>query len=199
MRYPKNDYNQKPPLEHKSVKRSGRKRSYFLVAAAVAVFFMVSTFALMFLSEQGTDTLYAAYYSTNDLPFIIQRDESNTTLEQGVLAFQNRNYSEALAYFESYEVSNPETDVALYLYKGATYLELNNFDKAIEEFELAIDSNSIDATKGFWFKALTYLKAGDEVRAKYVLTDISQHVWYFNHDKSERIAKETRIIYPIPT
>lgn len=169
--------------------RSKRRRIVFIAAAAVVIF-LVSAIGLLFQTEQGTEKLFAQYYSTDDLPSVIRRGTANTLLEQGAVAFQNENYSDALAYFEEYDASTETPDMALYLYKGATLMELSNYYAAIQEFELAIDSESIDATKGFWFKAMAYLKSGDVANAKYVLTDISSHVWYYNHEKSKELLKK---------
>lgn len=169
--------------------RSKRRRIIFIAAAAVAIF-LISAIGLVFQTEPGTDQLYAQYYTTNDLPSVIQRGTSNTFLAKGAVAFQNDDFSKALAYFEEYEATTEEPDIALYLYKGATLMELSNYFAAIEEFELAIDSDSIDATKGFWFKAMVYLKSGDTANAKYVLTDIARHVWYYNHDKAKELLEK---------
>ena len=160
-----------------------------LVTAIAGVLFLVSAIGLIFQSEQGTEQLYAQYYSTNDLPSVIRQGTSNTLLEKGAIAFQNGNLSDAMALFENYEASTTEPEVALYLYKGATFMEQNQYFKAIEEFELVIDSGSIDATKGFWFKAMAYLKSGDEKNATHILTDIANHIWYFNHDKANKLLK----------
>ena len=177
-------------LERRVPKLRSKRRRFILVAAAAVIIFLVSAIGLLFPSEQGTDKLFAQYYSEEDLPSVIRRGNDNTLLEQGAVAFQNEEFADALAYFKEYEASTEEPDMALYLYKGATLMELSNYYGAIEEFELAIDSESIDATKGFWFKAMAYLKSGDVANAKYVLKDISGHVWYYNHDKAKELLKK---------
>ena len=177
-------------LERRVPQLRSKRRRLILMAGAAAALFIVSAIGLIFQGEQGTEQLYAQYYSTNDLPSVIRRGTSNTLLEKGALAFQNSNYSDAMTFFENYEATTTEPEVALYLYKGATYMEQNQFYKAIQEFELAIDSESIDATKGFWFKAMAYLKAGDEQKARNILTDIANHVWYFNNDKAKELLKD---------
>ncbi|MEM7086273.1 MAG: hypothetical protein AAF489_08835 [Bacteroidota bacterium] len=176
--------------ERRVPKFRSKKRRIIFAAAAAVVIFLISAIGLIFKTEPGTEKLYAQYYSTNDLPSVIQRGTSNSLLKQGAVAFQNENFSDALAYFEQYDASTEEPDMALYLYKGATLLELGNYYGAIQEFELAIDSQSIDASKGFWFKAMAYLKSGDVSNAKYVLSDIASHVWYYNHDKAKELLKK---------
>jgi len=177
-------------LERRVPKLRSKRRRIIFAAVAAVIIFLVSAIGLLFPSNQGAEKLYAEYYTTNDLPSVIRRGTSNTLLEKGAVAFQNENFADALAYFAEYDASTEKPDMALYLYKGATLLELSNYYAAIQEFELAIDSESIDATKGFWFKAMAYLKSGDVDNAKYVLTDIAQHVWYYNHDKAKELLKK---------
>lgn len=167
-----------------------KRRRLILVGAAAAVLFAVSTIGLLFPTNQGMEQLYAKYYTTNDLPSVIQRDASSSLLESGVLAFQNGDYADAMAYFENYEASTTEPDVAVYLYKGVTYMEQDQFFKAIEQFELVIDSGSMDASKGFWFKAMAYLKAGDQRNASHVLEDIANHIWYYKHEQAKEILEK---------
>jgi len=177
-------------LERRVPKLRSKRRRIIFIAAAAVIIFLVSAIGMIFQTEPDAEQLYAQYYTTDDLPSIIQRGTSNTLLEKGALAFQNENFPEALAYFNEYEASTEKPVTAAHLYKGATLMELRNYFAAIEEFELAIDSESIDATKGFWFKAMTYLKAGDESNAKYILTNIAEHVWYYNHDKAKELLEK---------
>jgi len=177
-------------LERRVPKLRSKRRRIIFAAVAAVVIFLVSAIGMLFQSDQGTEKLFAQYYSTNDLPSVIRRGTSNTLLEKGAVAFQNENFADALAYFEEYDASTEKPDMALYLYKGATLMELSNYYAAIQEFELAIDSESIDATKGFWFKAMAHLKSGDVANAKYVLTDITKHVWYYNHTKAKELIKK---------
>ena len=55
---------------------------------------------------------------------------------------------------------------------------------------LVLDFGTIDATKGFWFKAMTYLKAGDQKNATHILIDIANHVGYFNHEKAKELLND---------
>ncbi len=174
-------------LERRVPQLRRKRRRLILVAAAAAVLFAVSAIGLIFQGEEGTEKLFAQYYSTNDLPSVITRDAASTYLETGVLAFQNGDYADALAYFDNYEASTAEPDVALYLYRGVTYMEQEQYFKAIEAFEAVIDSGSLDASKGFWFKAMAYLKAGDENNATHTLEDIANHIWYFKHEEAKEL------------
>ncbi|MEM7185013.1 MAG: hypothetical protein AAF466_00035 [Bacteroidota bacterium] len=177
-------------LERRVPQLRRKRRRLVLVSVAASVLFLVSAIGLLFQSEPGTDKLYAQYYSTADLPSVIRRDDNSSLLESGVVAFQNGDLADAMAYFENYEASTEEPDVAVFLYKGATYMEQEQFFKAIEAFEVVIDSGSIDASKGFWFKAMAYLKAGDKNNAIHILEDIANHIWYFKHDQAKELLEK---------
>jgi len=169
--------------------RSKRRRVAF-IAAAAAVIFLVSAIGLLYQAEAGPDQLFASYYTANDLPSVISRGTSNALLERGAAAFYDQDYANALAYFEQYEASTEEPEIALHLYKGVALMQLDRYYAAIQEFEIAIDSDSVDATKGFWFKAMAHLKSGDVANAKYVLKDIASHVWYYNHEKAKELLEK---------
>jgi len=169
--------------------RTKRRRVAFIAAAAAAIF-VVSAIGLLFQAETGPDQLFATYYTANDLPFVITRGTSNALLERGATAFYDQEYTNALGYFEQYEASTEEPEIALHLYKGVALMQLERYYAAIEEFEIVIDSDSVDATKGFWFKAMAYLKSGDVTNAEYVLKDIASHVWYYNHEKAKELLEK---------
>jgi len=172
---------------YKEHKVNAKRKKYLLVAATIALL-IVSSIGLFFMNElKGFDKLYAQYYTSRDLPSIIKRGEQSSSLEKGVLAFKADSLSKAMEYFNSYKNTQPKEEVAVYLYTGATQLKLNNIQKAIEQFDIVINSNSLDASKGMWFKALTYLKAKDKTKAKAVLIEISKNPSYFNHNKAKEI------------
>ena len=57
---------------------------------------------------------------------------------------------------------------------------------AIETFNQLIESKLLDASKGYWYKALAYVKAGDKEQAKALLEKITSDSLY-NHQKAEEL------------
>jgi tetratricopeptide (TPR) repeat protein len=165
------------------------KRNYFLVAAAVAAL-IITTAGIIFFNQNNTKDLYAEYYSNSDLPSLIKRSSSNDKLATGVITFKNLNFSEAILNFEAYKNSTTEINPAVYLYEGVSYFQLDKYDAALEEFNKMIASNSLDSSKGLWFKMLTYLKMGDKKMANVVLNEILKDPSNFNYSRALELKKE---------
>lgn len=60
------------------------------------------------------------------------------------------------------ENSNP----LLFIYSGMAQAELGKLDEAIDQFDLLENSNSLDASRAYWYKALVYLDNDAVQKAK---------------------------------
>ena len=86
--------------------------------------------------------------------------------------------------------SNFNPNVVLYL--GVSNLELNNYDKALLNFEKLIQSNSIDKSKGYWYKTLTYLKMDDRNLAIKELKIIVENPSNYNYNKAKELLEKLK-------
>jgi len=178
--------------EHKLESKGAHQRRRYLLVAATVALLIVSSIGFFFLKDPGPEKLFAQYYTNDDLPSVITRDDGLTLFENGVLAFQDANFQEALEYFEQYENETGSKEVSLSLYRGATYLELNNSEAAIQEFDQVIASNSLDRSKGLWFKAMAYLKSKDETKAIEMLIEITEDASNFNAEEAMDILAKLK-------
>jgi hypothetical protein len=151
-----------------------------LVAASVALFFVFNIFTR---STSSLD-LYNEYSDKGDLPSLVIRGESSSNLSKAQQLFENNNYENALTIFES-ALNNSEDKATLYLYKGISETELEEFAEAEKTFNELINSDLLDASKGYWYKALLFLKMDEEENAKAVLRTIVDNKFY-----KFRMAKE---------
>ncbi|MCH9661213.1 MAG: hypothetical protein K0U54_09910, partial [Bacteroidetes bacterium] len=108
----------------------------------------------------------------------------------GVLAFQKEEYPEALQHFEVYKSKGLHLNDAVYLYSGMSHIALGDFESGHSDFDILIASNSLDASKGLWFKALAYLKANDTHKAKQMLLEILSDSSNFNTTKAQELFEE---------
>ncbi len=173
--------------EEQTVASKRKGRSNMLMVAASVVIFLFASLGYWFLGNPSTDSLYVDYYSQEDLPSIVKRGDDSSSLEKGALAFQDGNHEEAVAYFESYKEAGGDLDPSVFLYLGVAYSKIENIEKSIENFDAIITSNSLDASKGLWFKALAYLKAGQSENAKTILEEIVSNPSHFNSNKAKEL------------
>ncbi len=180
---------QKAEQDYNNLKKPTKNKNYLLVAATIALL-LISTVGYNFFGKQNPEKLYTQYYTTSDLPSVINRDEDASMFEVGVLAFNKNEYASALSSFENYiETENP-IDYSVFLYSGIAHLEMNELENAIADFDRVTLSNSIDSSKGRWFKALAYLKVKETEKAKNVLTEIVKSSSNFNYNKAKELLEE---------
>jgi len=174
--------------EYKETHLKSRKKKYLLVAASIA-FFLISSIGYFFLNQNNTEKLFAQYYSVSDLPSVIKRANNQDQLIEGVLKFKALDYKEAIKLFDSYKNTDNDLNPSVYLYSGIVNMELKQYDKAILEFDKIILSNSIDNSKGLWFKALLYLKKRDKVNAKITLEKIVENSSNFKFKEAKELLE----------
>lgn len=164
-----------------------KRKNYLLIAASIAIF-MVSSISFLMFNNTSTDELYASYYNETDIPSILKRNANNSKLNQGVIAFKNKNYKEATNLFNSYIKTDSSTiNTSVYIYSGLSYLQQNNFEQAEQEFNKIINSNALDNIKGLWFKGLLFLKKGDKAKAKLIFEEIGKNPNGFKSKEAKEI------------
>ncbi|MGK0386484.1 MAG: tetratricopeptide (TPR) repeat protein [Patiriisocius sp.] len=155
----------------------------FAAAAILVLFFTVNLFL-----DTNTGDLYANYYNNQDVPSMIKRDADSTLLTRGVTAFHATNFEEAVILFEQYEVENTIDDTAFYILKGTAYSKIGDITNALVSYDKFIAYQSLDSSKGLWFKALAYLKEGKTKEAKITLSSIGKND--FNFKEAQELIKE---------
>ncbi len=166
------------------------RRKNLMVAAILIGALLLSGIGYWYTSQATPQELYASYYSTNDLPSVIQRGDKDSKLAKGAVAFQENNFELALNYFSEYIESTSELDPFVYIYIGVINMEQGNIASANMALDNAIDSNTLDSSRGLWFKALTYLKAGDTENAGLFLKKLVESTTNFNYSKAKDLLEK---------
>ncbi|WP_299884851.1 hypothetical protein [uncultured Lacinutrix sp.] len=124
------------------------------IAASIAILITVSLFVF---KENSLNELYTQYIHLNEIPSLVTRGkDSNKLLENAQLLFEDQKYQKAVETFIKYHRKEDSIEPLSYIYMGVAYLELNEFDKALKQFEEL--SNTLQAKKINWYKAMTFLK-----------------------------------------
>lgn len=131
------------------------------------------------------------YNGWSELPSLIERGESeNEYLVKGEEAFLNKEYAIAKQQFENVASEGANFNANTSLYLGISYLELNEYKSALLTFDKLINSESLDASKGHWYKGLTYLKMNKKDDAKEQFEILAKHKGYYNHETAKSILKQ---------
>ncbi|PKP31765.1 MAG: hypothetical protein CVU00_12405 [Bacteroidetes bacterium HGW-Bacteroidetes-17] len=156
---------------HKEVAPStGRKRSinfgrYTLIAASLLVLVSLSIFLIMNGSGSSKgEHIFIKYYEKYAPDYTTRAYELSAYESKFAEAYKNyksNEYGLAKPVFESLIQSQPGNFAAKF-YLGAIYLELNEMDSAIIQFDAVIVSNDqFYLEHSEWFKALSTLKLGE--------------------------------------
>lgn len=139
-----------------------------LAAASIAIFVVLYTIN----SESSSQDLYAGYNQWQDLPSLTSRSDESQ-LAEGQLFFEQKKYDESYTLFKSYIEGENEVIPPVLIYSGISALELNKYKEAISYFDQLINSDTIDQSKGYWYKALVYLKQNKKQKAITILEKVT--------------------------
>lgn len=163
-------------------------RKWFLRAAA-AIF--VGLIALAILLNQSVDnqTLYAQYLDLEAIPALAERgDGTQTALLDIETLFLNQEYSNMLSSLSEHP-EYLQDHAVVQIYAGVAYMETNQFEQALLQFNGLINSDLLDAQRGYWYKALVHLKANQLLKAKSQLEYIVDNSLY-NAQQAAELLKE---------
>ncbi len=161
----------------------------YIVAAIVLVIIVINVIPKTVISSQD---LYNSYYEYSDLPSLVYRndDADNIKLVQAQEFFEKGKYENALALLLEAPQEVITNKATIYLYTGISQLELKQYDKAMETFDMLSKSNLMDASKGLWYKALVFLKIDDKIEAEKALNQIVENETNYNFNEAKALLKK---------
>ncbi|WP_299519426.1 tetratricopeptide repeat protein [Winogradskyella sp.] len=158
---------------------------YYLAAASIVVFLGVQFF---FNHNPSSQELYNEYIELNDLPSFASRAHDSGELPKAQQLFEDKKYKEALIIFQE-QLGASEFEGNVFLYLGISQIELGEYSAAEKTFEDLINSDLLDSKKGYWYKALLYLKQDRVEETKEVLNKIVVDR-LFNSEKARALLAE---------
>ncbi len=143
------------------------------IAAAVTIMILTAG-GMMFNYFQTSSTnniaLYNEYFDVDSELFTVRADKStvNNTVEDGITAFNEKDFTKALELF-----NKSNDNMASNLYAGFTYMQLLEFDNAIQKFnEILDDNNNLFIDQAKFNLALCYIANNDLIKAETELQGI---------------------------
>ena len=176
--------------KHRQMPIQSRK-TWILYSGIAATVLLGLVIVLLLLQSPDTPAqLYAAFLDTSELPSLVERgNAADSLLVVAQTYFEQGRYKEALNTFDQATPADGGRTANVMLYQGIAQMETGRYADAARTFDKLIGSNSIDATKGYWYKALLLLKQEDTESAKQILEKISRENLY-NKVKADLLLKE---------
>ncbi|MEP2935266.1 MAG: hypothetical protein ABJM06_06085 [Gilvibacter sp.] len=153
-----------------------------LVAASVALIFILT-------QNNSFADYYNDYHSWDELPSMVEKGSQNM-LVRGELLFNEGNYQGALDHYEAAYVAGDVWHPNALLYTAAAYQELGQFDNAHVAYDRLIESDALESSRGLWFKAMLYLKQGDQSNCLRILKLITADPSNYNYLKANELRSE---------
>ncbi|WP_299384116.1 tetratricopeptide repeat protein [uncultured Lacinutrix sp.] len=168
---------------------NNKPKLYYLLAFAAAVIVFLGVF---FNDSTSTNQeIYSDNSKWEELPSLVSRSEINVDLlSAGENAFNNKNYVLAKENFTSFINDDYQVNPTALLYLGISQLELENYNEALNSFQKIAESNTLDQSKGYWYRALTYFKMDDRANAIKELEIIVKSSKNHNFEKAKKLLKK---------
>lgn len=160
--------------------------------STVAAIAIIAIF-IFYPKDVNLSSLYEEYHNWEELPsYISKGDTDKDTYKTLESLFLKKEYQTIVSQTDIIDSSLFEIDQQASLFVGVSHVELNQYEEALKVFDLLIQSNSINAHKGYWYKALTYLKQGNKEKAIDILTIISNNASHYKHGTAKELLEKLR-------
>lgn len=167
-----------------------KQKKKLLYAGSVAAIFLIFISFLLFPKQDSLESLYAEYANWNELTSYAEQSDTQNAFAKGEFLYKDKKYSEAIQFFEAYTKNqNNKLYAAGLLYLGASYFANDNPKKAIETYDILINTDSYDSSKGHWYKLLIYLKQKEAQQVEIMLETILKNPNNFKYQQALKIKK----------
>jgi tetratricopeptide (TPR) repeat protein len=147
-------------------------RRILSIAATVLIIALATVYAVLrIFPGQSNDELFAEYFQPYE-DVITERSGEENALQQGMSLYNEKKYSMAIPYLETYLKEKP-TEAAVQLYLGISYLADDKTSQAKDLFESLIrNEQGLYKDVAQWNLALIYLKTNEKGLLKKTLQEI---------------------------
>lgn len=169
-----------------NIKRKRIITFFTSVAAVVLLLFVLNNFLN---SSTDFEKIYVDNIELDKLPSFANRGKDNAVSNLIIAEkfFKEKKYKESVSKFNKALLSNKENG-SIYVYKAISEIELGQFSKAEETLNKLINSDLIDAEKGYWYKSLLFIKKKEIEKAKKLLNLIVDKS-YYKYNKAKELLE----------
>ncbi len=153
----------------KGIKHLNAKK-YWAVAATIVLLMGIGTLLWVNTSHEKAlsgDELYSMYYEDiNAYNYVRSYNSGEPNLaSQGYNYYENKDFVNAVECFKNSLNENPQ-DYSVRLYLGLAYMETEDFNEAISEFDFILNNKpNLFSDNAEWLLGLCYLKTNDNENA----------------------------------
>jgi tetratricopeptide (TPR) repeat protein len=145
---------------------------WVMYAAAACLLLVASVY--LFEANSSPKRLAVNYIQTNYASLSHTMDASHDSLQSGIEAYNNKNYDKALQLFLGVQKNDPANSDAK-KYAGVVYLQQQDYDKAVQQFDELANMKGLYSNPGDFLKAVSLLERNrttDKEEAKILLQKV---------------------------
>jgi tetratricopeptide (TPR) repeat protein len=168
-----------------------KKRYQITAALAASVVIILVAYFLFFQPHQNVQSLANNYYKTHLQHLSQAMDPATDSMQTGIAAYNNEDYSKALQYFQAIYHNHPDNSEAKKNI-GLVYLATKEYDKALQHFEELATSKHLYSNPGLFLQAVTLLQRnheGDAQKARQILEQVVQQKAEGSREAEEWLKK----------
>lgn len=172
--------------QNEKQKGKGIKRYLYIATSVAAILIMF--FAITQYNGNNMNSYYNENANWEDFPSLIEKGYTQNEASKVETLYAEHKYKEVIAFVLNHK--NKEVNSLLYL--GGAYFYQKEYRESHKIFDKIITTNSIDKSKGYWYKTLIYLKQKDKEQAKKMLTIITKNPNNYNYEKAVLLLKKLK-------
>ena len=198
LRIAKEQFNKEEPslFENGKDDHSKFKQSFFfgkklLAAAAVVLLVVISSVVYTIFSVPTNDRLFNQYYQKYEADIVTRSSVTTdaSALISAIQQYDKGNYDSAITKFEDI-LKVDKNNTAAHFFIGVSYIETNNFEKAIRNLSFVISQNDTAFIEhAEWYLALCYVKTKQTTKANSLLTKIAGRQTFYKLMAMEVLKK----------
>lgn len=154
-----------------------------LGSIAAAAILIIGLWTLFFNNTQTPQEYAQNYINAKLITLDTDMSASKDSLSNAVELYNHKKYSEALS-----QLKNIQSPQALE-YQGLCYLQLKQFDLALESFKKLSENNDILQNKGYFYQSLVLIEMGNIKEAKTILDTIKTKPNVFGKMEALELSK----------
>jgi len=168
-----------------------RRKLYFAAATLALLLATGGIVKKVSQPEYDNHEIFNKFYQPYDVTVTYRsgNTETDRLLLTALQKYEDENYEEALLLFEQL-LEKRKDDMAVNLYSGISYLEMEKYQKATHTFQTIIaDDNNLFIEQAEWYLAMCYVKTDENGKAKELLDELIKKESYYK-EMARQIKKE---------
>ena len=171
--------------------KPARKNFFYAIAASVAILISVTSY---FMFKQTTlKSYYAEYANWTELLSFVEKNQGTNAMAQGEVLYKNDQFQETIDHFSKMlPAAREEQRPFIWMYLGAAYTELEQYDNALEAFKSLTQTNTLESSRGYWYQLLIYLKLEQKEKVEALLQIILKDADNFNYPQALELQEKLK-------